>query len=509
MGVDARTAKALTPQKRQKPANLGGWPADGRRIVRYMDVNTKRHKVQRTALRSSRQLDYCTVRNLTAQIGHGPEDWPLVILKELLDNALDACDESDSPPEIRVVVNECGITVSDNGPGIPPDVVEDIIDFDNRVSTREAYASCDRGAQGQAWKTLMMMHYALTRAESSVEITARGLSHRITVRVDRIEQRVVVEHTVQDDPAAVAGTTVHIGWPNGPECGGNSPAKDDPDLEESHVSEANSSRLILANSKWRFLQVAEDFAVLNPHLNLTVDWHGDQADYPAVDTQWQKWRPSYPVSAHWLTPDRLERLVAGYIGHDQQNGHPRTVRELVGEFHGLAGTQKQKLVLDATGLSRTSLSALAKDGRLDSEKIAQVLAEMQRHTRPVKPTKLGVIGKDNIAARFDDLGCEMASYRYQLRKGYARGVPWLVEVAFAWNEDLDEQRLITGIHWSPTLGNPFRELGRGDEALDAVLEDLEIGSYDSVVLLVHLVHPGVSYSDQGKSAVLLGEWEVP
>src|SRR5687768_15265447 len=142
-----------------------------------MDDNRKPHKVQRTALRSSRQLDYCTVKNLTTQIGHGPDEWPLVVLKELLDNALDACDESGVPPEIQITVDEDGITVTDNGPGIPPEVVEGIIDFDNRVSTREAYASCDRGAQGQAWKTLLMMHDALTEAESYVEIAARGVRH--------------------------------------------------------------------------------------------------------------------------------------------------------------------------------------------------------------------------------------------------------------------------------------------------------------------------------------------
>jgi hypothetical protein len=477
-----------------------------------MENNGKPHKVQRTAFRSSRQLDYCTIKNLTTQIGHGPEEWPLVVLKELLDNALDACDEAGVPPEIRVIVDESGINVCDNGPGMPPDVVAGIIDFENRISTREAYASCDRGAQGQAWKTMLMMHYALTEAESYVEIAARGIRHRLTIRVDRIKQEIVIAHLQHEDPEATTGAIVHIGWPNDPKVGDDEEAEADEDgkeWEDSDVSEANSSRSILANSKWRFLQVAEEFAILNPHLTLSIDWHGFETEYSAIDADWKKWRPCDPVSAHWYSPDRLGRLVAAYIGHDEQNGRTRTVREFIGEFHGLSGTQKQKAVLDATGLSRMSLSSLAVDGSLATDKIAQLLAEMQRHTRTVKPLKLGPIGKDNIASRFDELGCDMETNRYQLCKGYAHGVPYLVEVAFAWNEDLGELRLITGIHWSPTLGNPFRTLGRYGEALDGLLEELEIGADSPVVLLVHLVHPGVSYSDQGKSAVLLGEWEEP
>jgi hypothetical protein len=245
-------------------------------------------------------------------------------------------------------------------------------------------------------------------------------------------------------------------------------------------------------------------------LTLSIDWHREQVLYSAVDPAWRKWRASDPTSAYWYTPERFERLVAGYIGHDHQNGQPRTVRELVKEFEGLTGTQKQKAVLSATGLSRTPLSALARaDGSLDSETIARLLTEMQRNSRPVKPTKLGVIGERNLAARFEELGCDMETFRYRRALGIFHGVPWLVETAFAWNEDLDERRLITGIHWSPKLSNPFRELDRYGNPLDSVLDNLEAEADQPIVFLIHFAYPGVGFSDQGKSSVLLGEWEEP
>jgi DNA topoisomerase VI subunit B len=42
---------------------------------------------------------------LTAQTGHHPQDWPLVILKELVDNALDECEEAEIAPDITVEVS--------------------------------------------------------------------------------------------------------------------------------------------------------------------------------------------------------------------------------------------------------------------------------------------------------------------------------------------------------------------------------------------------------------------
>ncbi len=52
-----------------------------------------------------------------------------MILKELVDNALDACEETGTAPVISVKVDETGITVTDNGSGIPQSTVEGVLDF--------------------------------------------------------------------------------------------------------------------------------------------------------------------------------------------------------------------------------------------------------------------------------------------------------------------------------------------------------------------------------------------
>src|SRR5262249_34566319 len=88
-------------------------------------------------------------RELTKQIGHSSDQWPLVILKELVDNAIDAAEEAGIAPAVQIEVADGTITITDNGPGIPAETVAGVLDFSVRVSSREAYASPTRGRAGQ------------------------------------------------------------------------------------------------------------------------------------------------------------------------------------------------------------------------------------------------------------------------------------------------------------------------------------------------------------------------
>jgi DNA topoisomerase VI subunit B len=131
-----------------------------------MSAASAQHVLQRETFQTSRLLDFCSQRELVKQVGHAPDQWPLVVLKELVDNAIDAAEEADTAPVIRVDVTEKEIIVADNGPGIPVETVVGILDFSVRVSSREAYVSPTRGAQGNALKTIVAMAFALDGAEA-------------------------------------------------------------------------------------------------------------------------------------------------------------------------------------------------------------------------------------------------------------------------------------------------------------------------------------------------------
>ena len=67
-------------------------------------------RLERVTFKTSRAMDSFSERELVTQTGHGRDEWPLVIIKELLDNALDACEEADTPPVVGVAADAGGIS---------------------------------------------------------------------------------------------------------------------------------------------------------------------------------------------------------------------------------------------------------------------------------------------------------------------------------------------------------------------------------------------------------------
>jgi DNA topoisomerase VI subunit B len=169
----------------------------------------------RETFSTSRLSEFTSVKELVNQTGHPIEQWPLVILKELVDNALDAAEDSDIAPEIDVTVStERGeIIVADNGQGIPPETVTGICDYTIRISSREAYVSPTRGAQGNALKTIVAMPFALDNdTPGDVVIEARSVAHRIVFGIDRVRREPVLQYT-QTDSLVRNGTRVIVHWP--------------------------------------------------------------------------------------------------------------------------------------------------------------------------------------------------------------------------------------------------------------------------------------------------------
>ncbi len=431
----------------------------------------------REIFRTSRLLDFASERELTAQIGHRPEQWPQVAVKELVDNSLDACEEAGVAPRVEVEVDRGLIRVADNGPGIAADVVADILDFSVRVSSREAYVGPTRGAQGNALKTVLAMPFALDGEAGRVVIESQGIRHEIAFGVDRIAQEPRAEHRCSPSPVRT-GAVVTVEWPD-------------------------SSTILLASAS-RIGRDLYKFATFNPHLRLTAGVGGTVEIYEPTDTAWRRWRPSDPAPASWYDLDRFERLVAATIHRDRQLGRVRTVRELVAGFRGLSGTAKQKKVLAELGMARASLEGLVVDHRLDRERLDRLLKAMQAETREVKAAALGVIGQEHLLARLPltDLGRE--SFAYRKRVDDDPGNPRIAETAFAFDDDaLANRLLLVGLNNSAALSEAgaFRELGV--DGLGGLLGRQYAGEDAPIAFVLHLTGARLSFTDRGKSAVAL------
>jgi DNA topoisomerase VI subunit B len=455
-----------------------------------------KHKLTRVTFTVSRLMEFCSKRELQNQTGHGEYDWPLVVAKELMDNALDACEEAEVAPIIEVIVGPGSISISDNADGFPAETIAAILDYTVRVSSREAYVSPSRGAQGNALKTILAMAYVLGHQredEGGVNadavgvtiIESRGIRHRIEFRVDHVSNEPKVVHTTMPCDRTV-GSKITVEWPN--------------------------SEGLLQYAEGRFKFLVQSYVFFNPHLTLHGVWNGkDFVNIKATDPGWEKWRPRDPTSPHWYDEGRLQRYLAAHVARDRALSRDRTVREFIAEFRGLSGTAVQRKILAEVGCSHQSLAQFFGIDQVNRVGMAKLLAAMKRHSKPVNPKLLGIIGAEHFKARFLAAGGNAETFKYQLRKGQtADNIPYVIEFAFGLHQSAlapmpapASRIAVTGANWSVGINNPFRAFGSTGQGLENMLAAQRISVNQPVIYALHLASAYIQYADRGKSSIIL------
>jgi hypothetical protein len=469
------------------------------------------HKIERVALTTSRLMEFCTEKELVAQTGHESYQWSRVIIKELVDNGIDACEEAGVAPVIKVTLttgksgNPTRIVVEDNGPGIPSETVAGIIDYNIRVSSREAYVSPTRGRQGNALKTILPMAYVLGgKVKGETWIEARRIKHRILFSVNHIKQEPIVRN-IRSRSQITVGTRVTVFWPS----------KAVSRLEFVDGRYWHRSAEIDPDAIGELLQ---QFIWVNPHLTLRFTVDGKTVKrHRATDPSWTKYRACDATSAHWYTPEQFERYAGALIDCDEQlrkkslrtSREKVTVREFIAQFRGMSSTQKQKLILRELGVPHLSLHPFfGSETQVNHQRMKELLRLLRKHTRSVSPESLGVVGKDHLRRLSTAADGEEQSFKYSLSTEHDdAGRPYVVEIATCafkeWVRGKERARgrlLITGINFSATLENPFESL-RNMQTMEALLTDLRAGEDAPVIVCVHYACPHIEYLDRGKSRI--------
>jgi DNA topoisomerase VI subunit B len=473
------------------------------------------HKIERVAFTTSRLMEFCTEKELVAQTGHQSYEWPRVIAKELTDNGIDACEEAGVAPVIKVTITTGNakskrraakptrVEFEDNGPGIPPRTIAGIIDYNVRVSSREAYISPTRGRQGNALKSILPMAYVLGgEGQGETWIEAQGVKHRIQFSVNQIKQEPIIGHTTTSSKVTT-GTRITVFWP----------AKATVEYQNEYGRTREAEATFQTDA---IKELLSEFIWVSPHLTLLFRADGKTIlDHTATSPDWSKYRACDATSAHWYGLAEIERYAGAMIARDQEHQarRPRasrektTVRDFITQFRGMKPTDKQKMVLRALGAAHMSLYRFfGSETKVNHQRMEKLLGLLQEHTRPVRPEILGVIGEEHLRQLLVNAGGEPASFKYIATPGVADGVPYMVEIALcpfkAWVDGGKERDrlLITGVNFSATLENPFNAF-RGMEGLDEILTELRAGEYAPVIVCVHYVCPHIEYLDRGKSRI--------
>jgi DNA topoisomerase VI subunit B len=453
-------------------------------------------KLQRTTFEISRAAEYFDARQLSALVGVSQDEFSSVCLKELVDNSLDACETAGVAPVVGVKVGrEDGLirlSISDNGPGIPHEVVRKVLDYNVRVSDKAAYRSPTRGAQGNALKTVIGIPYALGSREPLV-VEAQGISHQIKPWVDPAGA-VHFDYTSAEMLMESPGTTVSLEMPDGYE-------------------DQASSGTYLHTMDFEPLHWARSFAAFNPHATVSYQGKGVDSEEAEIyksthEGPFKKYVPSQPTSPHWYRTESLKVLVFSHIGHASKGGRDLPLGEFVRQFQGLTSTAKARTVVKQMGEGFTHLS----DFKGSEEKVGELLKAMQAATKEPKAKALGFVGKEHFEAFFERVYGSVIETTYVRNSGtLPSGLPITFEFALA---HLDEPgHLYCGINFSPTFGDPlegtaiagpeFRAGGiRGFLGSAYALPETEDAWWRtpaSVAVAAHIITPAPLFLDRGKT----------
>jgi len=340
------------------------------------------------------------------------------------------------------------------------------------------------------------MAYAVDPERGQLVITSHGKRREIACGADPIGQRAVVNTDV-DEVGETVGAEVRIEWAE----------REDGLWPFDAIDPLEDGSTWRPSLRERAFQLLRGFTLFNPHLSMSVTWFDRAWSVEATGSGWKKWKPNKPTSPHWYELQHFQRLIGAYISLDRERGTDRTVASFVNQFDGLTGSGKRKAVLEECGLSRVNLSELVTQNGFKATPVNRLLDAMQRHTNPIKPHRLGIVGKDHLLSRFVEMGCDSEQFKYAKKLDFEDGLPYVLETAFGWlgDEAEDQRKIVTGANWSAAIKNPFRAFGPTGEGLEAQLSELKAGAREPILFTLHLAHPRVQYTDRGKSAISMGE----
>ncbi len=452
--------------------------------------------LDRTIFETSRATEYFDARELQAQTGQPVEMFATVALKELLDNALDACETAGVPPVVDIATSNGGdlihIAVQDNAEGIAPEVVERILNFQTRTSDKSVYRAPTRGAQGNALKTILGMPCALGCGRP-VSIEAREVHHTISARIDPAGE-LQVDHDTED--ISITGTKIGLALP----------------IVEDQVFEpgfwAQGFSLFNPHALVRISDFGNGIKLAKPDDRKTSNSYQPTVSFPG---QWPKFLPTDLTSPWWYNAADLKRLVFSHIAEARRNGKSLSLREFVRRFRGLSGSAKAKAVC-----AQFYEIGRLNDFESEPERVEDLLQAMRQDTKSPSPGILGFVGEDHFRARFDEwYGVKRFWYRKIAKE--IDDIPFVFEAAVA--ETQERGDVFTGINFSPTFEDPLANTGlsgpkfytygiygflnQGHAAL--LPEWLYARNKAKTAVATHLVCPALQFMDRGKTRLKISE----
>lgn len=441
-------------------------------------------------------FDFIKREGLQKLSGVTAHEWDLYILKELLDNALDA-DEADKNmehPRIEAIViynrannNQSFSIEVKNQSNFPIENTQEIFDFSYRASDK-FFNYPSRGAQGNALKTILGMPYALNSFyfnNYDISHTPLIISHRhkySTLKL-KIDER---QHKIK----LIAESKYF---------------QEDDVVEDLTSIKVNVRRFLQENPRTidELEDLAQAFAMFNPHAYFTFQFiilNGDDNIHKTYSFEGNpKWDGKYdqrqipPI--HWYTLSQFRELIFSW--YRQKSSSAEYSISNVFQLFGFAQHPQFTFSEDR------QLSAIIDN----NDELERLYIYIKSHQYIRKTIKLGEIGKEQIkeTCKSEISQPHLFFYRRYKTSYLQEEHPFVLEVAL-FSKNVEKRSIKVGINHSQTYLDPFFakkfKLPDSDEpvrGLGKVLDHYDLHNNTNTSLVIHLISPNLNYEDYGKS----------
>lgn len=452
----------------------------------------------RRMLERKRSLDYVTLQGLTVQTGCDPEDLDIFVLKELVDNALDACEENNPTIEVTFETDKfVTLTVKDSGKGLTEADVKRIVDFDRSYSTKFHYKYPMRGALGNALKCVLGIPYALSSECSislptePIRVHSKGKAFGVHLNLQELEEQLYSQISSRDTKSE-SGTRVSIMLPL---------------LEKTWGHRKAYSDLV------------RSYVLFNPEANFKLTVRHPKLDKPFIETHPSRdkrhKRFTGASSIQWYTLTQFKQLVQAYIRSILKGEKDLTLRLFIKQFRGLSSDKKAASILAEIQSENKEIKHLS-DLAGQDKAVSQLYECMKKRSISLSSNVLGEIGKKQLHDRISQIYGIPLTFKYKkidklCREGSVY-IPYVLEVAVAViGEYKAGLRIHAGINHSPCLSNPFegyhiawmdkKENWQEASITRGLLEKYGIDSEQPVIVVVHLICPNIEYQSYGKRKI--------
>lgn len=424
--------------------------------------------------------EFFTEYGLYKLTGRYSSDFCRVIVKELIDNALDEV-ETKEHGIIITSVSQNSFSIWDNGNGIKEKVINAILNFDNgRSGTKmgDVYVSPSRGKQGNAFKTIfgILCYWGIENTQLAIE--SCGLKHSISHKKD-YGDNVELFHKVESSDIT-NGTLITVFW----------------NLMDYYI-------------KNKVIPIMDNIKVFNPHVSILSVKNTDlglstilqlSKNLPSKNTRdLEKIRLNDPMDINWYNYDSFLKLLSEYekthpeMKFRRTNGMDKS-SSFLGLFHKLTNYRSQQNSLPE---DFKTIKLLGEINSFSKVSLKILLDHLQATVKLSKKSidRLGSIGEDNFKS-INNFGHFPSGYVKKTDNKTS-----LVVELFA--VKIDDYEHDGEINWGINYTACYEEIKIDEDNSNSkkIKDIVEKLKKQKNIVYVHLIHPNFAYKDYSKNQI--------